>query len=351
MKGSKISISNNIVRLSFIFLVLGFVFVIITGVTKLYLAFFIAFLVSFLMNPAVNFIESFGLPRILGILLLVFLVSGIGYMFFQFVVPSIQNQFAHLLSESEIAKTETRLQEMVILGREYAAGFLPEDMSNQIQYKFLKDKVISIAQTLFPSDFTVIGDLLTFILIAPVITIILLLQGDSISKRLMSMVPNQYFEMVIILSDRIKSQIRLYLKGLSLQWLIFTSVFSVSLWIAGIPFALPLGLFAATFNIIPYFGPVIGMLPSVFVVLLNPELNFSSVLLAIITTQLVDNTFTQPVVLAGSVKLHPLIAILTLITLQQYLGIIGMVIAIPLASIVMSSIEIIYKQMKAFGVI
>ena len=59
----------------------------------------------------------------------------------------------------------------------------------------------------------------------------------------------------------------------------------------------------------------------------------------------------QPVVLARSVSVHPVIAILALITFQQWLGVIGMVIAIPAAGVLVMMISTLYKSLKAFKVI
>ena len=75
------------------------------------------------------------------------------------------------------------------------------------------------------------------------------------------------------------------------------------------------------------------------------------VLLAFGIAQAVDNMFTQPVVLARSVSVHPVIAILALITFQQWLGVIGMVIAIPAAGVLVMMISTLYKSLKAFKVI
>ena len=157
--------------------------------------------------------------------------------------------------------------------------------------------------------------------------------------------------MTLSLLHTIQHNIIAYLKGLSYQWLIFGSVLSLALWMADLPSPILMAFVAATFNVIPYVGPALGAVPAIALALLVPEASVVSVLIAFGFTQLVDNMFTQPVILAGSVSLHPLIAILTLITLQQYLGIVGMIIAIPLASIVLVSIEIMYRQMKAYGII
>ena len=202
-------------------------------------------------------------------------------------------------------------------------------------------------------DFSaLLGSALTYLMITPIIAFLFLLQGDDIYKRILGMVPNRYFEMVLLVSHKMKSQITSYLRGLLVQWYILVFILSLGYYLIGLEYGPVIGLIAATVNIIPYLGPVLGLLPAVAVSLLDPTgALLLPVLLVFAVSQVVDNVFTQPVVLAGSMHLHPLIAILSLITAQELMGVVGLIVAIPLAGIVMGMIQTIYKYLKAFHII
>ena len=205
---------------------------------------------------------------------------------------------------------------------------------------------------MLPSDFSFLGNIVTYLLVTPIITIVFLWQGHEIFHRLMYMIPNRYFEMTILLVNNIYSNIIAHIRGLSIQFAILATVFSAGFYLIGLPYWPVIGILAAVANIIPYLGPALGAALAAGVALLQPGGDLIVPALAVVgVAQLVDNALIQPVILARSVELHPLIALMAVITMQQYLGVIGMVIAIPLASIVMVSIEIMYRQLKAFGII
>jgi len=115
-----------------------------------------------------------------------------------------------------------------------------------------------------------------------------------------------------------------------------------------------LAIMVGLFNIIPYLGPVIGAIPVLLVAIVQyvllpqfPEFAGAAVpswapVLAIVGVlafaQLVDNVYLIPVLLGRSVNVHPLIVLLSVILGARMLGIIGMIISIPLASIVQTMI-------------
>ncbi|MCB1173319.1 MAG: AI-2E family transporter [Leptospiraceae bacterium] len=351
MHTRNIDLSGLFVQLVFLSLVLGFFLIIMNGLASLAMAFMIAILLSFLLNPLVNFVESIGLPRIAGVLLSLTVFIFSLYLFWILIWPWAQSEFSRFLEPDQMVVYQQRIADQLTTLRTSLQDFAPASVLSELEYKNASVRLQNLAESLLPHDFGIIGDLVTLIMITPILLVIMLLQGDQIYKRMMSMVPNRYFEMVLSLIDTIQSQIRKYLRGLGLQWLLFGFVFSMALWIGKVPYAFILGYIAASCNIIPYIGPVLGVIPSLVIGIILPEASISAALIALVVAQLFDNAFIQPVILAGSVQLHPIIAILTLITLQQYLGIIGMVIAIPFASIVMVSIQILYRQLKAYGII
>ena len=396
----QLDLSTTLVRLGFFALVAGFVFLIVSGVTALLAPFAISFLIAFLLVPFVNWTEGLGIPRAAAVLVALSLLGGSFFLASYTIVPALKEEVDFLRepvladietygaiapalraelealeAESEapsaapeaappitvsveneagtvtVMRIEKIVLDLVVQIRTDMGDTLPETVMRNLNPWQMLARVRRTGMAILPGDFSFIGDLVTSLLITPVILVVFLLQGDQIFKRILAMVPNRYFEMTLSLMHSIHAQIIAYLKGLGLQWLIFGSVLSVGLLIAELPYAIAIAFLAATMNVIPYVGPALGAIPAVLIALVDPSCSIASVLLAFGAAQLIDNVFTQPVILAGSVQLHPLIAILTLITLQQYMGVVGMIIAIPAASIIMVSIEIMYRQMKAFGII
>lgn len=124
-----------------------------------------------------------------------------------------------------------------------------------------------------------------------------------------------------------------FLRGQMLDALIIAVLSSIALSVIGLDFAVFIGCFAGLANVIPYFGPFLGMVPAVLIGLLSG--GFSQAALAVVlllVIQQVDSNIIYPRVVGSSTGLHP-VAILVSVTVGGYFGgIIGMLIAVPIAA-------------------
>ena len=128
-----------------------------------------------------------------------------------------------------------------------------------------------------------------------------------------------------------------YFIGLMLQLAVFSVILTTLLWILGIPNALLIGAFGGLFNIIPYIGPIIGMVFGAFITAsssLDLELVQMMPLLlkvagAFMLTQFIDNNFTGPMIFSKSVQAHPLEIFIVTLVAAKLGGVVGMVIGIP----------------------
>jgi len=125
-----------------------------------------------------------------------------------------------------------------------------------------------------------------------------------------------------------------------LQSLIMAIVTSIGFAVVGLPMAIVLGLLAGIFNLIPYVGPLLGLIAPLLVALsisIDPQFLMATIAV-ILVGQLIDNLVVVPTVLARAANLHPLIAMLTIIVGGNLFGLTGMVFALP----VLATARIIY---------
>lgn len=348
---SEIDLSTHVVRLLFLGLVVGFAVFIIYGITALSLPILLAFLLTFLLRPFVDFLEGLGLPRLLGVIIALLLLGGATYVFFSIAIPRMIGEMRQIAGNMD--QFETRAAGLLATVRKQAAAIAPGltglDKLNMTAITALVaaelEEYANVALTALPGLFT-------FALITPIILVIFLLQGGEIFRNVLSMVPNRYFEMALLVVFKLRQQMTAYLRGLVFQWAILATIFIGGFSLVGLPYAPLIGFLAATVNIIPYLGPVLGLIPALLVAMMAPGGSLVlPALLVVGTAQLVDNVFNQPVVLARSVQLHPLIAVLAFITFQELLGVVGMLIAIPTAGMIMMTIQTMYRSLKTFKII
>ena len=126
------------------------------------------------------------------------------------------------------------------------------------------------------------------------------------------------------------------------------SLSTIALWILGVPYFFVIGMMAGLANLIPYLGPVAGMVPSVGVsVVLFEDLSpvwgtpyaeiwepLTAVVVAFLLIQLIDNVALSPFIVSKSTDLHPLTVLVTVIAGGRLFGMIGLLLGVPVVSIV-----------------
>lgn len=124
-----------------------------------------------------------------------------------------------------------------------------------------------------------------------------------------------------------------YVRGQLADAFVMMILISLVLSLTGVKFALVIGIFAGIGNLIPYFGPVIAYISTTLVCLINGEIRkliISIIILAII--QFIDGNYIGPKLLSRSIKIHPLIIIISLIFGSAIGGFLGMLLAVPVGA-------------------
>ena len=135
-----------------------------------------------------------------------------------------------------------------------------------------------------------------------------------------------------------KSKYELFRKFITSQFLdacIIAFLSSIILSVLGVPFAITLGLVLGLANMIPYFGSIFA---SIFVAIVTlftsgPSLAFAA-LIALTILQQIDGNVIGPRIMAGALKLNPIIIIISITIGGAYFGILGMFLAVPIAAII-----------------
>jgi len=145
-----------------------------------------------------------------------------------------------------------------------------------------------------------------------------------------------------------------YFGGLLTQLVAFSLMVTLILWALGIDNALLIGAFGGIFNVVPYVGPILGMIFGAFITISSHlDVEFAmllpmllKVLAAFMITQMIDNNFLGPMILSKSVQAHPLeIFIVTLIAAKLG-GVVGMVIGIPVYTVLRVVARIFFGEFK-----
>lgn len=110
---------------------------------------------------------------------------------------------------------------------------------------------------------------------------------------------------------------------------------SIAMSIMGIKYAVMLGIFIGLFNMIPYFGAIIGVAISIFITILTGGLSKAiEMAVVVIILQQIDANIINPKIVGDSLKMSPLLVIFSVTIGGAYFGILGMFLAVPIAAVI-----------------
>ena len=263
--------------------------------------------------------------------------------------PFAEAQVMHLDS---IIRNDSLLTGVTILVNVHEADPLPEEKlepinPNQTFFDVAKENIISFInpkriQNLLGSMVGFLGNLLIAVFSILFIAYFFLREQGLFTGMITNLVPDKY---VVETEHAIDESSRLlvrYFIGIATQIVVITSLVSILLSLFGVKNALLIGFFAALMNVIPYIGPILGATFALTITFTsNLDLSFYNELLPVmgkvaivfVIMQLIDNFLIQPFIFGRSVKAHPLEIFLIVLVGAQLGGILGMVLAIPVYTV------------------
>lgn len=268
-------------------------------------------------------------------------------VFFVVFIPLVVKE-GHALSQVNTAEVVENLQEPLQAIEKYYNDFATSEnreplrvvAGNQLK-NFLNISNITIV---FSSITGALGNIFIAIFSISFITFFFLKEKNIITRIILMAVPTKWDSSALHAILSIKKLLSRYFIGLLLQMTaIFTGV-AIGLSIIGVEFShvLIIALFAAIINVIPYIGPLIGYIFAITVgIIVHLHLQFYTELLPLLgymslvflIVQLTDNFLFQPIIFSNSVKAHPLEIFLVILVAGTLAGIVGMVVAIPVYTI------------------
>ena len=267
--------------------------------------------------------------------------------FFIFLIPLLASEFKDLGS-IDVNKLLTQLEGPV---NAIVKIFSKEPIS------LTDGSIIGLAGTKVASFFKIsqltnilgtiagtIGEIMVGLFSVSFITFFFLKEEGMFRNGLLLLTPSEYDERVSRSFDHISHLLHRYFIGLVLEIMIVAVLVTIGLLIIGLDFgdAVLIGMLSGLFNIIPYLGPWIGAIIGILIALgINvnapfvehtlPLIGFMIVVFAV--AQVIDNLFFQPLIYSSSVKAHPLEVFLVIMAAGSMAGIIGMILAVPVYTI------------------
>jgi predicted PurR-regulated permease PerM len=209
----------------------------------------------------------------------------------------------------------------------------------EVVIEFLQARRAAIAQSVWrgvlgagrglSSILTVAG----YLVLTPILTFYLLRDWDGIVARLAELVPRTRRTPVFRFAREYDALLSRYLRGQLLAAALVGVLTGVGFWLVGFPYALLLGVVAGVFNIVPYLGLIVSLVPALIIAVFSGAVlaSLGKILLVFSVVQILDGSVIGPRIVGESVGLHPVWVILALSVFGFFFGFVGLLLAIPLA--------------------
>ncbi|MBO6586955.1 MAG: AI-2E family transporter [Gracilimonas sp.] len=296
----------------------------------------LAMILSYILDPFANRLQSAGLNRTFGITLILATVILILVFISTSVIPIIANQMAELtaqLSIENIRRIAVQVENQLTNKFEFLPdGFLEENITAVLNELFNVNQI----STIVSDALSIFTNIFSAVLVVPFAAFFFLKDGSKIRRDLLQLVPNKYFETTLTVIDKIEKRLGLYFRSVLFQSFLVALSSWTTLSVAGLDNAMSVGIAVGLANTIPYFGPILGYFLSIIVSIIETG-NFSLVaacILAIFVVQMLDNIVFQPMLFSRSADMHPVAILFIILIGAETAGIIGMLVAIPIATVV-----------------
>lgn len=313
--------------------------------------------VAYLLNPLVDGLRKMGIPRTLGTLGILFLfflfvtvllvlVAPVAYRELMDLAQNIPGYVERLANMA--APYITGLQDRLANGyQEDITAFLKQNVGRMLQ------AAGGLAQGLASGGQAVAGFLTTLVL-TPLVAFFMMREWEKITGWVEDLYPRQYEMTIRELLQQIDRKLSGFIRGQISVAFILGLLYAVALTIAGLHYGFLIGLGAGLLSIIPMVGSTTGLLVSVIVAWFQTgELSYVGIIAAIfIAGQVIEGNILTPKLVGDSVGLHPLWVMFALLAGGSIFGILGMLLAVPVAAVagVLLSFAILqYKNSPLYG--
>jgi len=313
----------------------------------LVLTLIISTLSAFILKPLVRFLEfRYGLRRWFAIAVVFVLIGGMAVFILFETIPLLISRIRLMYDQLKNFPFEAKL---TLVAKEMATHIPFVDSST------VGDKVHIFMQRVLDSLGETTGTVVSYLvnlLIIPFITYFILAEGDIGLKKFVERIPNKYFEMSLNIMDKLQRELVSYLRGLILECSIVGGLSMVGFMIIGVPYAIFIGVLTGIANLVPYLGFITGA-SIALIASLTQTGDFRLLVPIIILTaivRLIDDLILQPLCFGKTLNMHPVAVVLTLIIGHQLMGVAGMIISIPIATILRVSAKETYWGLKHYTI-
>ncbi|WP_319005617.1 AI-2E family transporter [Mesobacillus subterraneus] len=300
-------------------------------------------LIYYILRKPVQWLSKF-MPKLASILIVFTLVAGLFTGFIYFAGSLLGGQISDL-TENFPQKVDKITEESKDVINDNQLGIINADEIKQRALNYLSKLSQNLGENIM-TVFSVITSIATVLVVVPFLAFFFLKDDEKLRPYMMKRIPSEHVQEGNKILKDIDKTLFTYVTGQFIIAVVDGTLMYIGYKIIGLEYALILGIFTMFFTVVPFLGPIIGVIPALFVALTNSPLMMLKVLIVLLVVQQLEGNLVTPQVMGKKLSIHPITVILLLIAAGSLYGFVGILIAIPLYSVVKIIIKDVWKFYK-----
>lgn len=328
----------HIVWVKVIILILGIY--VLSQVTPIYLPILVAIVVSFVLNPVVSMMtriplgtNKYHLPRSIAILVTFLLTVLILTVIITFVLLPFINEFNKLVID--LPKLTNKISNLTFLIEQRANSVqLPANIRAIIEDSLsgAASYAIGLVRNAINAAFAFATQIIELVVV-PVLAYYFLKDWQSLKRSVVALFPRANRTSVETIIEEMAAVVSNYIRGQVLISVIMGLLVFSGMYFLKVDYPLVLGLLATLTETIPIIGPIIGAIPAILLAYLASPILATKVAAFYIIIHQIENHIVVPNIMGHTIDLHPILIIISLLIGGHMYGIVGMIVAVPVAAL------------------
>jgi predicted PurR-regulated permease PerM len=315
--------------------------------------FLLSALLAYFITPLIDFFEQFGIKKMIAVIFLYLAVFGAIAGALIIVAPAVVHQAVSL--NKNLPEYTAQVKGITLVWQWKIENRFPmvkeKDLFNKATtalQNYLSDFLNNI-----PSYIMNVFSIFALLFIVPFATFFFIVDGKAAMNALYRNLPPRYIETVLSVISELDEALGRYIRYQMIEAGFVGLLSFIGLVILGVNYSLLIAILAGMANMIPYFGPTVGMTVGIAVGFIQ----FKALTIVIqifvlfIIVQFIDNNFIQPIIISKGTNLHPMVIFFSVIAGAEILGVLGMFLAVPVAVMIKVVFSILLKKSAGVTVI
>ena len=324
-------------RLNFIIsIAIGIVilFYVLSKLKWLFIYFSFALMLAYFFDPLYKFLLNKRAPKVLAIIIVFGIIITLLILTIFFLIPSVINQLNILYKE--IPNFIENYQNLILSIKPQLSKFIDPDNVEILLKENLSELqrgVLGFSQSIIIYLSNIVSSITFGIVIIPLILFYLMRDIVIFKENLYIFVSRENKKEFKEALEEIDHIISGFIRGRIIVCFIVGTLIGIGLYFLNLKFALIIGIVSGVFNFVPYLGPIVGVILALIFALGSSWWTLLMILILFVLVNQLEAIYLNPNILGKGLGLHPLTVILSILICGQLLGILGVLVAVPLAAI------------------